>query len=80
MATYTQVLEFNSQLKSYILESGQLNLDDSMVRLYSGYEIELRRLFRDLKECQKNEKECIEQFKNAFEKLRSDTSKTINKN
>jgi hypothetical protein len=79
LQTYNQAIEFNNQLKDYILESGQLNLDESMVRLYSNYEIQLRMLLKELVNCHKG-KDCVEQFKLKFEKLRSDTSKIINAN
>jgi hypothetical protein len=80
--TYNNVFDFNSQLWNYVINSGQLNLDESMIGLYANYEINLRRLFKELDLCiAKNDKNnfCIQQFKTDFEKLRSDTSKLINK-
>ena len=73
--TYKNILEFNKNLDEFILNSQQLNLEDSLVRVYSKYENGLRKVFRELKNCK--EKNCLENFKNSFEKLRSDTSKSL---
>jgi hypothetical protein len=75
--TYRSVLDFNTQLKDYVLNSGQLNLDESLNRLYSSYELKLRKIFEELKNCKSGN--CPEEFKQNFEKLRSDISKQINK-
>jgi hypothetical protein len=77
---YNSILEFTNQLEEHVITTQQLNPDENLYRIYANYEIELKNIFKNLENCKPESKQCITNLKENFEKLRSDTAKSIEKN
>jgi len=77
-----EIFDFNNLLEKFLITSSQLSTNEESVNLYVNYDMSLRDLTKGLLECEKKEKKydkCINEYKDAFYKLRSDTSIDLEK-
>lgn len=77
-----EIFEFNNLLQRFMITSSQLNASEENINLYATYDMNLRVLTKNILECEKTEKKydkCINEFKDAFYKLRSETSINLEK-
>jgi len=77
-----EVYEFNCLLEKFMIASSQLKADDENINLYANYDRNLRNFTKNLLECEKNERKnekCINEYKDVFYKLRSETSINLEK-
>lgn len=83
---YSDILEFSNTLKNFVLANNQININETLINIYNNYDSNLRIICKDLIKCgevAKNnstmQKECIKSFVIECEKLKSQTSKQIEK-
>lgn len=79
---FKETQEFNNMLYKFVVTSNQINMNSDLVEIYQNYDSTIRKYFQDLLKCdqtEKNKKVCINSFKEQFESLRSNTSKSIEK-
>lgn len=77
-----EINEFNNLIEKFMITSSQLNANEENINLYANYEINLRNFTKNLLECEKNERKvekCINEYKDAFYRLRSETSINLEK-
>lgn len=77
-----EIYDFNSLLEKFMITSSQLKTNDENINFYADYDMNLRNFTKNLLECEKNERKyekCIKEYKEAFYKLRSDTSINLEK-
>jgi hypothetical protein len=77
---YASIFDFTNQLQNHVISTQQLNPDEQLYRIYGKYEIELKNIFKDFQNCKPEGKLCVNNLKENFEKLRSDTAKCLEKN
>lgn len=80
---FKEVNEFNHILHNFIVTANQINIDESLVNIYINYDSYLRQILTKFKLCEENNSDnkkinqCVTNFTDEFNKLRSDTSKKI---
>ncbi len=77
-----EINDFNNLIEKFMITSSQLNANEDYINLYSNYDFNLRNITMNLLECEKNERnfdKCINEYKDTFYKLRSETSINLEK-
>lgn len=77
-----EIFDFNNLLENFIITSSPLSLSEESAAIYTNYEMNLRQLTKNLIQCEETDKKydkCINEYRDFFYKLRSDTSININK-
>lgn len=80
---FKETLDFNTMLFNFVVTANQINMNNDLLNIYQNYDLSIRQILKNLVECNmlKNNKDniCFKNFKEEFELLRSETSKTIEK-
>lgn len=82
---FIDVNDFSDTLHRFVLVNNQININENLINVYNKYDSNLRRIFKNLVKCgedrksSKDEQNCISNFKDEFDCLRSDISKIIEK-
>jgi hypothetical protein len=81
---YKEIQSFSDTIYKFVVANNQINLNEELINIYNKYDEDLRNLMGQLIQCEDLPKtkhsECINNFIANYDKLRSEISKTIEKN